>query len=246
MTDELAVRYNDKSPLENMHCAKLFETAKHQDSNVFELLDQVSFKQARSVCISSILHTDNALHFDMVKSLKKVYEVSQQVCDQQASGLQDSKDLTNDFVNDVLVKETVLWCELFLHMADISNPLKPFALSRQWASHVVDEFFLQGDEERRLGIPIGMLNDREKVNKLSSEHGFINFLVAPLVTTAGCVLPMVCPLSKQLLHDLESWRDVWMSESAPAPKEEDVKKRDADVLKLKTTVDEIVGRYEGT
>merc|ERR1712048_461497 len=111
MTDELAVRYNDKSPLENMHCAKLFETAKHQDSNVFELLDKVSFKQARSVCISSILHTDNALHFDMVKSLKKVYEVSQQVCDQQASGLQDSKDLTNDFVNDVLIKESVLWCE---------------------------------------------------------------------------------------------------------------------------------------
>merc|ERR1712048_866939 len=159
----------------------------------------------------------------------KVYEVSQQVCDQQASGLADKKDLTNDFVNDVLVKETVLWCELFLHMADISNPLKSFALSRLWASQVVDEFFLQGDEEKSLGIPVGMLNDRDKVNKLSSEHGFINFLVAPLVTSAAFALPMLTPLSKQLYGSLQSWRDVWVAESVPSPTEDDVKKRNADL-----------------
>merc|ERR1719486_1495071 len=32
---ELAVRYNDASPLENMHCARLFEICQKQESNVF-------------------------------------------------------------------------------------------------------------------------------------------------------------------------------------------------------------------
>ena len=29
----------------------------------------------------------------------------------------------------------------------------------------VDEFFAQGDKEKELGIPVGMLNDRDKVNR---------------------------------------------------------------------------------
>ncbi len=28
---------------------------------------------------------------------------------------------------------------------DVSNPLKPFELSKAWAMRVLDEFFLQGD-----------------------------------------------------------------------------------------------------
>ena len=28
-----------------------------------------------------------------------------------------------------------------------------------------DEFFAQGDKEKELGIPVGMLNDRDKVNR---------------------------------------------------------------------------------
>lgn len=30
---------------------------------------------------------------------------------------------------------------------------------------MLDEFFEQGDEEKRLSLPVGMLNDREKINR---------------------------------------------------------------------------------
>ena len=33
------------------------------------------------------------------------------------------------------------------------------------AWRVLEEFFNQGDEEKSLGLPVGMLNDRDKVNK---------------------------------------------------------------------------------
>ena len=37
---EVAVTYNDRSPLENMHCAKLFHILREPDTNVFYALDK--------------------------------------------------------------------------------------------------------------------------------------------------------------------------------------------------------------
>merc|ERR1719331_1440015 len=71
---ELALRYNDKSPLENMHASKLFELAKEPVLNVFEKFKADAYKQARKVCVSTILSTDNALHFDTIKEVKTKYE----------------------------------------------------------------------------------------------------------------------------------------------------------------------------
>ena len=70
-------------------------------------------------------------------------------------------------------KNCMQWVELFLHFADVSNPLKPFDVSdsgpsctamplvtsvfhqsttpqicKKWAWRVLDEFFEQGDEDR--------------------------------------------------------------------------------------------------
>ena len=45
----------------------------------------------------------------------------------------------------------------------------------------MSEFFLQGDREKELGVPVGMLNDRMKVNVAHSQIGFIEFMIAPWV-----------------------------------------------------------------
>merc|ERR1719476_1238938 len=119
----------------------------------------------------------------MVKEVKKFYELTKDTCDAQ----EGSPDLLPEYKQDVLQKDTMLLLQLILHMSDISTPLKPFWISKQWATRVQDEFFAQGDEEKRLGIPVGMLNDREKVNRAGSEHGFISFLVSPLMfASVGC------------------------------------------------------------
>merc|ERR1712107_126479 len=107
-----------------------------------------------------------------------------------------------------------MWHKMFLHMSDIGNPLKPFLLSKTWASRVQDEFFAQGDEEKRLGLPIGMLNDREKISRAGSEHGFIVFLVAPLVTNAVSVFPMLHEIAEQMAVNLEEWKKYWEFETS--------------------------------
>jgi len=195
------------------------------------------------VCIATILHTDNALHFDMVKEVKKMYEVSSAICDGQAYIDEQAKtpqQFGGDYLSEVLAKDVVLWLKLILHMSDISTPLKPWDISKAWAYRVQDEFFSQGDEEKRLGIPVGMLNDRDKVNRQGAEHGFIVFLVSPLVTSAVGVFPAMQQLAEQMASNLESWRNLWVE--AASPSEEDVKKRDVDVQKVKDQVQQLRDR----
>ena len=67
---ELAIRYNDISPLENMHCALLFEVMSSEGCNIFANLEEADRKDARRVVINTILCTDMAKHGGMLVKLK--------------------------------------------------------------------------------------------------------------------------------------------------------------------------------
>lgn len=235
---ELALRYNDKSPLENMHCAMLFQLCQHTDTDVFAYATPEQQKEARKIAIAAILHTDNVHHFDMVKDVSAVYEMESALCDSQAL----SPDVITQAYRERILqgKNKMMWFQLFLHFADVSNPLKPFDICMSWAWRVLDEFFDQGDEEKDLGIPVGMLNDRDKVNRPGSQHGFINFLVAPFVAASVRVFPSLQPLHAQMIRNLEVWRNIWIEETKPTG--EDIAKKDADVAKLWALDTELLDR----
>lgn len=231
---ELALLYNDNSPLENMHCAKLFEICSRPETDAFKYIDAEGRKHARKVCIASILHTDNSLHMEMVNHISRIYEVHSETCEHQAA----SKDeLTPRYLQEVLHKEAILWLQLFLHLADVSNPMKPFKICYTWSLRVLEEFFAQGDEEKSLGIPVGMLNDRDKVNRPGSQHGFIYFMVSPLLTSTVRLFPSLHGLMTQLAGNLECWRDLWVEETNPSA--EEMEKRDDEVQKVRNTATEL-------
>ncbi|XP_013136524.1 PREDICTED: cAMP-specific 3',5'-cyclic phosphodiesterase 7B-like [Papilio polytes] len=50
--------------------------------------------------------------------------------------------------------------QIALKCADISNPCRPWNISRNWSLKVCEEFFKQGDYERKLNLPISPLCDR--------------------------------------------------------------------------------------
>ena len=68
---KLAVLYNDKSPLENHHCAVLFKLLGDTNKNIFENMDQSDFKGVRAMMIENILSTDMKVHFSMLADFKK-------------------------------------------------------------------------------------------------------------------------------------------------------------------------------
>lgn len=225
---ELALRYNDKSPLENMHCATLYQICSKEKIDIFLKASSDIRKSARRVCIEAILHTDNAHHFEMVQNICHIYEVHDRTCEEQAEA---GEHFTAEYISEVLVKERQTWLQMLLHMVDVANPAKPFPICEAWAKRALAEFFAQGDEEKRLGIPVGMLNDRDSVNQPGSQHGFINFLVAPLLAGATNLFPVLADMHHQMALNLEKWRDIWVEESSPSI--EDIAKKDADVQRIK-------------
>merc|ERR1719382_1375739 len=108
---------------------------------------------------------------------------------------------------------------LMLHIADMSNSMKPFRICRIWAWQILEEFFAQGDNERNLGLPVQMMNDRTKMNRQFSQVGFIEFLVSPLVFAVVKVLPPTESHAEQMIQNLKTWHSNWLSDTKPPPSE---------------------------
>ena len=61
-----AVRYNDKSVLENHHCAIAFKLLLDPQNDVFELLSEAQYWNVRQIIIKMILSSDISNHFEQI------------------------------------------------------------------------------------------------------------------------------------------------------------------------------------
>ena len=69
----LALTYNDKSPLENMHASTLFSVLWAQsepDTDITKNLSREECKMFRRYCIQMILATDNGNHEKVIKKMR--------------------------------------------------------------------------------------------------------------------------------------------------------------------------------
>jgi hypothetical protein len=232
---ELALRYNDKSPLENMHCARLFEFVANPKCNIFGSMTKQQFQEVRKICIEAILHTDNSKHFDMIKEVQMIYEVNSEILDATREFFREDPDEFPTKEAQEYFRQPdprKLLVKLFLHVADISNSMKPFRICRIWAWQVLEEFFLQGDAEKRLNVTVQPLNDREKVNRANSQIGFIEFLVSPLIFAVIKVLPPTEPNAEQMIQNVKTWHQLWLTETRPPPSDTEKKALADRIAKL--------------
>lgn len=237
---DLALKYNDRSPLEMMHCATFFEILGEAATNIFEGVDKDLYKLIRKHIIEAILHTDLTKHNDMIKELNILYEVNADAFEKVGSSQMSPKaiDLLEAPANNVLMQNALL------HGADVNNPMKPWELCSRIAGMILDEFFAQGDQEKKLGVPVQMLNDRDKVNRRQSQIGFIEFLIAPFTIPMVRVFPALDFLADNLGTNLGNWCETWVEESAPP--EETAEKTRQRVQKVKATCGGVVRRARAT
>jgi len=220
---DLAIRYNDRSPLENMHCCKLYEILAQPAVNVFSGVSSEQYRDVRKMIIDVILHTDISKHFPMVKELELFYEMNSKVFDANVCDQQISEDVIELFSK---TEHKKLAMKVVLHGADTSNPTKPWNIAYDWAHRVLDEYANQGDQEKKLGIPVQMLNDRDKVDRPNSQVGFIEFIITPLVVAEVKLFPAWRETSMLLESNVQNWERLWIEESNPNETEcEKVKER---------------------
>jgi hypothetical protein len=72
--DDLAITYNDKSPLENMHLATAFSLLRQDHLNFIDHFSSSHRAAFRHTLIEMVLATDNDHHFEMMKSVEEELE----------------------------------------------------------------------------------------------------------------------------------------------------------------------------
>lgn len=163
--DELAIRYNDASVLENYHVSESFNLIRSNERyNIFKTFSKEEMKGVRKRIIDMVLHTDMAFHGKLMNALKQKEEL---------------KEKTENATDVKLYSIQQEYLNILLHAADISNATKPISVYVSWAERVINEFWLQGDEEKKLKLPVSFLCDRDTVTIAKSQIGFIDGVVFP-------------------------------------------------------------------
>jgi hypothetical protein len=141
--------------------------------------------------------------------------------------------------------DRLLMCKGLIKSADIGHPSRPWTTHLEWSKRVTEEFFLQGDRERKLGMDVTPMTDRSKYMGIpKNQVGFIVFLVQPLYTAVQEVLCTPIFLDRvrnnkavwQKLADVIKEQDEQAKSSANAESEID--------LEISRTVDAEIMRHK--
>jgi len=198
---ELSVIYNDSSVLENMHAARAYRVLGSKpgdtDSDVDILAGlQPTQKDAfRANFTKAILWTDMSQHFAKLAQLKsKISHFG------TANPAKFYINIDGRSISSVLL--------FLLHVADISNPAKPAPIFVEWCDRCLNEFFAQGDAEKKAFLPVSPMCDRDVTVKSDSQLGFIKFIVRPSFVLLSDLMPRVVDEILPVLEsNLKYWED---------------------------------------
>uniref|UniRef100_A0A7S2W9Q1 Phosphodiesterase n=1 Tax=Mucochytrium quahogii TaxID=96639 RepID=A0A7S2W9Q1_9STRA len=192
----LAIRYNDRSPLEMMHASIAFDILKQPKCNLIQNFSTDNKNEFRKSVISMILATDNAEHNSLLARLGKV--------SQALSGLNSSGNI---MISDI-EQNNIL--EAALHAADISSSGKPWDIYQQWTERVCVEFRNQGDLEKERGLSVLPFMDRSITLPISRfQAGFIEAIVLPLYEAIQEVADLDFSHCLSMINEnLEHWKSI--------------------------------------
>lgn len=188
----LAQTYNDKSVLENYHCAAYSQLLRRHWSSLGEI------PGFRTALISTILATDMQRHFEYMSSLGDLKSKSEKAGFKTDEWSDKEKEQTRELLMALLMKA-----------ADISNVARPFDVSSRWAKILMKEFARQGELESELQIPTclfgGPPNTEDVLAAAQSQKGFMSLFGMPLFQGIAEVMPSV----SCAVRELEKNRDTW-------------------------------------
>ncbi|KAJ1371606.1 cGMP-specific 3',5'-cGMP phosphodiesterase 3 [Parelaphostrongylus tenuis] len=191
--DKKAILYNDRSVLENHHAAESWRLLQQTENNFIETLDSAETKRFRYLVLEYILATDLKQHFEIIMTFNE-------------------KSSEMELMNE---SDRVLMAKMVIKMADINSPTKPYTLHRQWTDRICEEFYEQGDEERRRGMPITPYMDRSDAQVAKLQDSFIAHVVSPLAVAlneAG-LLPILPGLVEpEMMINLKHNHQKWLQE----------------------------------
>ena len=196
-SSELAITYNDASCLENFHTSKLFRTIRNPETDIFEKLSVQDYKTIRKRMIGNILSTDMANHgkiMTVIKSRIAINKAENKTKFELLSGNEKTKFEEQQSLFDFLI-----------HAADLAHNTKLFSISLKWVELLSEEFWLQGDKEKSMNLPVSFLCDRDDYNIPNSQVGFIRGFIIPTFDCLVNIFPSLKYTMDNAKTNLKKW-----------------------------------------
>mmetsp|Transcript_28454 Transcript_28454/g.66272 ORF Transcript_28454/g.66272 Transcript_28454/m.66272 type:complete len:566 (-) Transcript_28454:39-1736(-) len=212
----LALRYNDHSPLENMHAATTFETYFKRGRGFLNSMKRGDFDTFRAKVVECILATDMSHHFELIEKLQSRLAEA----DEGNPFTLDTKDDRSR--QQKSKKDRRLMMQAFTHMADLGPNCQPWSVHKRLVAALEEEFFNQGDQEAALGIPIMPMMNRSKDSAAKSQNFFLGRMVRPLLDPCNHLIDP--EYASRLVKNLENNTGQWVAlcEKYPGKTAQDV------------------------
>lgn len=186
----LATTYNDRSVLENFHTASLFrimdkdrvgETSSGDGVRLLGDFGSELYSKTRQLIVALILATDTQTHLEALAEFRMRLNAMESA--QSATVDIDKGDASPPGFDPLAnAKDQQEALAIMFRAADIGHSAKLWSMHEAWSIRVSEEFHAQGDEERRLGVPISPLCDRRGFVLPTSQMGFLQFVCIPTWT----------------------------------------------------------------
>jgi len=181
----LATLYNDRSVLENHHCAQTFRIMREEHNcDIFNNMSAEQRRDARQTMVGMIISTDMTNHGKYIAAFN--------------SRIESESDFKNK--NDIR-----LALQIAIKMADVSNPTRPLYLYLQWTDNIITEFFMQGDKEADHGLPVSPLMNRHTSVLSKGQIAFLQYIIIPMFNSFIQVFPKMEFTRKHIKQNQEHW-----------------------------------------
>ncbi|KAL5280497.1 hypothetical protein ACFFRR_004462 [Megaselia abdita] len=181
------------STMEHHHFNQTVAILQNDGHNIFSKLSYQEYKQALSLIKHCILATDLALFFPNKSKLTVLIETE--------------KFTWSSKEHRLMIQGIVMTA------SDLSASAKPWDVQEKTVKIIFEEFYDQGDAERKAGkTPIPMM-DREQPNEqANSQVGFLSGICLPCYKTLYKLIPETKPLLDMVQFNLNKWRKIAANE----------------------------------
>jgi len=178
----LAVVYDDKSVLEQMHYSLILQVMRH--NGLAPLLDRPGSGQAmRKLLLGTVLATDMSVHAEFMANFQELvagHDVGEHKC-------------------------RVLVCQALIKCADISNPSRPYSVSKHWAAALESEWTSQLLLEQHLHLPATVKPSHHPLGQAKGQVFFISAFAKPLFELVAQGIPELAEFAQQCRENLAIW-----------------------------------------
>ncbi|GMH41896.1 hypothetical protein BSKO_09806 [Bryopsis sp. KO-2023] len=205
--NDLAMQHNDLSPMENHHVSAALKLASLPEYNFWQAIQKPKMVVVRKWLIEMVLATDMKQHFAIMSTFQSRFHVKLRTnYTSSVHRIMEDSFTKISVIQDDADKSLVL--QLALKVADIGHIAAPWSTHLTWVKFLEEEFFRQGDAEKRHNLSVSPLMNREKDGITKSQVGFIDIVALPLFQTWTTVFSNSRPMLDAVELNCSKWREL--------------------------------------